>query len=420
MRKDSFQGELVNPKKSILFVSEAVNLAHVIRPLVLAQSLDAQEYDVHFACDVRYQSLISATPHIQYWPIRSIPSRTFLKAVDRGGFVLQKRDIKSYVNQELELFTKTLPSLIVGDLRHTLSISSELSHHVYAALTNAYWSPYRILDFNPVPELPMVALINKRTVAKLMPWKEQSATASFNKVRKTFGLPLLKNFLDLATRADYALYAEPPGFIQTMPLPENHLFLGPVLWSPDSPKPTWWKAWNPNLPLIYITLGSTGAVRRLPDILRALRDLPMTIVVATAGRVRLKNMPQNVYVADYLPGMETCGLASVVVCNGGSTTAYQALSHGIPVVGIWSNIDQYLSIRAIEHAGAGVCCSAYRVNPKKLQDTILSVLKDSRYRARAAELGETFRTYDACRRFQEFVHEVTGTESPARIRKGLA
>lgn len=407
----------MNPKKSVLLIGEAVNLAHVIRPLVLARSLDPQRYDIHFACDARYQSLLSGTPHIRYWPIRSIPSRTFLKAVDRGGFVLQKRDIKSYVDQELELFAKTLPSLVIGDLRHTLSISSELSHNVYAALTNAYWSPYRILDFNPVPELPMVALIKKRTVAKLMPWKEQSATASFNKVRRTLGLPLLKNFLHLATRADYALYAEPPGFIQTMPLPEHHLFLGPILWSPDSPKPAWWKAWNPNLPLIYVTLGSTGAVRRLPDIVRTLRDLPMTIVVATAGRAQLKRMPQNVYAADYLPGMEICRLASVVVCNGGSTTAYQALSQGTPVVGIWSNIDQYLSISAIERAGAGLCCSASRVNPQKLQDMILSVLKDSRYRARAAELAETFGAYDACQRFREFVHEVTRKESPASKEK---
>jgi UDP:flavonoid glycosyltransferase YjiC (YdhE family) len=400
----------LNSKKSILFIGEAVNLAHVIRPLVLAQSLDPQQYDIHFACDARYQSLIGATPHIQYWPIRSIPSKTFLKAADRGGFALQRRDIESYVEEELRLFKKTLPSLIIGDLRQTLSISAELSHNIYAALTNVYLSPYRVLEFNPVPELPKATLIKKRIAAKLVPWKEQSATASFNKVRKELGLCLLKNSLDLATHGDYALYAEPPNYIQTMPLPENHLFLGPILWSPGSSKPSWWQAWDPKLPLIYVTLGSTGAVRRLPDIVQALRSVPMTIVVATAGRVRLKNMPQNVYVADYLPGTEICRLASVVVCNGGSTTAYQALSQGTPVVGIWSNIDQYLSIRAIEHAGAGLCCSASRVNPKRLQDMIISVLKDSRYRARAAELGERFRSYDACQRFRDFVHRVTERE----------
>jgi UDP:flavonoid glycosyltransferase YjiC (YdhE family) len=37
-------------RKKILFVAEAVTLAHVGRPLALAQMLDRQRYDVHFAC----------------------------------------------------------------------------------------------------------------------------------------------------------------------------------------------------------------------------------------------------------------------------------------------------------------------------------------------------------------------------------
>jgi len=395
----------MNPKKCILFIGEAVSLAHVARPLVLAQSLDPQQYDIHFACDARYQSLISASPHIHYWPIRSIPSETFVKAADRGGFVLQKKDIESYVSQELALFRKVLPSLVISDFRHTVSISAELSHITYATLANIHWSPYRIMEFNPVPKLPMRS-IETRILDKLMPWKQQSATASFNSIREKYGLGLLKNYCDLATRGDYTLYTEPPGFIQTMPMPNHHLFLGPILWSPDSPKPSWWQTWNPKLPLIYVTLGSTGVAKRLLEIVRVLREFPVTIVVATAGRAQLKNMPQNVYAADYLPGMEICRLASVVVCNGGSATAYQALSQGTPVVGIWSNIDQYLTMMTIERAGAGLCSSASSDDTQKIQDSISTVLQDSRYRARAAELAERFRLYDACQHFQQFIHDI--------------
>jgi UDP:flavonoid glycosyltransferase YjiC (YdhE family) len=394
----------VKTKKRILFIGEAVSLAHVTRPLVLAQSLDPEQYEVHFACDARYQSLVCASPHIHYWPIRSIPSETFVKAADHGGFVLQKKDIESYVSHELALFRQVVPSLIISDFRHTVSISAEVSHITYAALTNVYWSPYRIFDFDPVPNLPMHP-IRKRILDKLMPWKQQSATASINAIRKKCGLSLLKNYCDLATHGDYTLYAEPPDFIQTMPLPGHHLFLGPILWSPTIPKPSWWQAWNSKLPLIYITLGSTGAVRRLPEIVRALQGFSATIVIATARRASLKNIPQNVYVADYLPGMEICRLASVVVCNGGSPTAYQALSQGIPVIGIWGNIDQYLSIRTIEQAGAGLCCSASDFDAKKLQDMVLSLLEDARYRVKACKLAVRFKSYEAPQRFREFIED---------------
>jgi UDP:flavonoid glycosyltransferase YjiC (YdhE family) len=397
----------MNRRRRILFIGEALSLSHIVRPLVLAQSLNPEQYDIHFACDERYQSLISASTHIHYWPIRTIPSEPAIKAAARGDFIFQKKDIESYVSQEMALFGEILPSLIVTDFRQTVSISAELSHIPYATLTNVYWSPYRIMGFNPVAEFPMRFTIRKRILEKCMPWKQQSDTASFNSIRKKYGLPLVKDYCDLATRGDYTLYADPPGVIETMPMPNHHLFLGPILWEPEIPKPSWWQTWNAALPLIYVTLGTTGAIKWLPEIVRAMRDFPVSIVVATAGRVQLKNQPSNVYITDYLPGIEICGLASAVVCNGGSTTAYQALSQGTPVVGIWGNIDQYLTMMTIQNAGAGLCCSASSLDRKKLQEMILSLLKDPCYRVRAAELSETMRSYNARQRFQQFVHRIT-------------
>ena len=383
-----------------------MSLAHVTRPLVLAQSLDPREYDVHFACDPRYESLLNVSPHIQYWPIRSIPSKTFIKAQDRGGFVLQKRDIKSYVSQEMALFQKILPALIINDFRFTVSISAEISHITYASLANVHWSPFRDLGFDPVPKMARRSTVRK-IIESFMPWKQTSATASFNNIRKRYDLPLLKGYCDLATRADYTLYTEPPGFIATLPMPDNHLFLGPILWSPDIPKPPWWQTWDPKLPLIYVTLGSTGVARQLPEILQVLQELSVTIVVTTAARVQLPKLNSNVYVADYLPGMEICRLATVTLCNGGSATSYQALSQGTPVVGIWSNIDQYLTMMTIERAGAGICCSAADHGPQEIQHVISTVLMDSRYQSGAAEISERFNSFDARQRFQQFVHEIT-------------
>jgi UDP:flavonoid glycosyltransferase YjiC (YdhE family) len=400
-------------KKRILFIGEAIALAHVVRPLVLAQSLDPRQYEIHFACDKRYEYLVRASPHMQYWPIRSIPSETAVKAANSGSFVLQKKDIESYVSQELSLFEKIIPSLIISDFRQTVTISAELSRITYAVLANAYWSSYRILGFNPLARFPLRSVIGKKIMAGLMPWKQRSATASINSSRKNHGLPLLKDYCDLATRGDYTLYAEPPGLIKTLPLPSHHLFLGPVLWSPEIPKPSWWRTWDAKLPLVYITLGSTGAVRLLPGIVQALSGLPISIIVATAGRVKLKNLPKNVYAADYLPGMEICKFASAIVCNGGSTTAYQALSQGVPVFGIWSNIDQYLSINVIEQAGAGLCCGASDLDLKKLQDMILILLNDPRYRAKAAELAVLFKLSDARQRFRQFIDNIPALTMPA-------
>ncbi|RXL56259.1 hypothetical protein EO238_33760, partial [Citrobacter sp. AAK_AS5] len=47
----------ISARKRILFVGEAVTLAHVVRPAVLARALDPSRYEVVLACDERYLKL---------------------------------------------------------------------------------------------------------------------------------------------------------------------------------------------------------------------------------------------------------------------------------------------------------------------------------------------------------------------------
>ena len=394
----------MHSKKRILFVGEAVSLAHVTRPLILAQSLDRERYEIHFACDLRYESLISGSPYVQYWPIRSIPSRIFVKAADRGEFAYRKSDLEFYLKEELDLIKNARPSFIVGDYRYTLSTSSELSRIPYAAIANIHWSPYRVIEPLKVSNVYGISTkIRAELIYRLFPFLYMKSLACLNNIRKSYGLSPLKDLCDLITHADYTLYADVPDWVQTMPMPSNHLFLGPILWSPSNPKPQWWETWNSRLPLIYVSLGSTGAIKRLKEIVLALARFPVVIVVTTAGRTMLRNMPPNVYIADYLPGTAVCKRASVVLCSGGSATAYQSLSQGAPVVGIWSNEDQYLTMRMIERAGAGLGCAARNVNNQKIKHLVTTVLENSSYQGSALNLAESFKQYDSCQRFRQFL-----------------
>lgn len=393
----------MSDRKKILFIGEAVSLAHVTRPLVLALSLDPSRYEIHFACDPRYHSLLKLPLHIQYWPIHSSPSESFIRGADRGGYVWQPQEIEKFVQEELGLFARLAPALIVSDFRMSVTISAELARIPYATLTNIYWSPFRRLGFDAFPTWPLQFRVRRNLERWLMPWRQTSLTAAFNQVRQAHDLPLIKGFLHLITRGNYTLYAEPPGLVPTESLPAHHVLLGPVVWSPRVPYPPWWQKWDSTLPVIYITLGSTGAAQRLPKIIDALQNLPVTLIVATAGRIQLPSMPPNVLVADYLPGAEVCRLAAGVVCNGGSPTAYQALSEGTPVVGIWSNLDQYLNMSTIERAGAGLCVRASHQEADTVHRMVSSLLQQPGYRAAAQKMAELFGACDATREFPRFL-----------------
>jgi UDP:flavonoid glycosyltransferase YjiC (YdhE family) len=397
-------------KKTILFVGEAVTLAHVSRPLVLAQSLDPNEFDVHFACDRRYESLLKVAPHIHYWPIRSIPSGPFVKAIDHGWFDWAKKDVESYIAEDLELFEKVKPALVVGDYRLTLPISGTVGGAKVASLTNFHWSPYSLMRVAApaFPPRPIATRIRGRIQRAFKSPLERTSTAVFNAVRERYGQAALNDFHQLVAMGDYTLYVEPPDFMPAEPLPPNHVFLGPILWSPSVAKPSWWEAWDKGRPLIYVTLGSSGAAKQLPSILQSLERFGATIVVATAGRIRLDERP-NVFAADYLPGLEISALASVVVCNGGSATAYQALSQGAPVVGLWSNLDQFYTMTTLERTDAGIACSASNFSQTSFMRAVSTALEDPQYRSSAAKLADLFKSYDAQQRFRQFIHDIPET-----------
>ncbi len=382
--------------KSLLFFGEAAALYHVVRPLVLAEALDANKYKVYFACNARTHDLFKRSTNIEFLNISSVESEAFAKAATYGDFSPNEGELFECLKEDLDIVDTVRPSLIISDLRFTASIAAELRRIPHIAVANVYWSPFRDLDFDPRP--PNLSLAS--------PSRTKSATQMLNTLRGQFGLPSLQGFCEVVTRGDFTLYSEPPGFIKLRKYPRNHVFLGPVLWSPAVPPPNWWHTWNSGLPLIYLTLGSTGPVSVVRDILPGLQALGVNVLVATAGRFEIKSSRCNTYLAKYLPGTDVCRLADAIICNGGSTTAYQALTCGKPVIGLWANIDQYLSAMSIANTGAGMCARAADVDSRRIGSMVSAVLRDRRYATCAKRLASLMNRYDAPTRFRQVIERV--------------
>jgi len=191
-------------------------------------------------------------------------------------------------------------------------------------------------------------------------------------------------------------------------LPANHRYLGPPLWSARAPLPDWWDRLPEGSPVVLLTLGSSGRADLLPMALSALSELPITVIAATAGKIDLPDVPANAFVADYLPLDIASRRASLVICNGGSLTTYQALATGIPILGICSNMDQLLNMNAIERLGAGLSLRAACVRPAQLKEAVRALLETPAYAQAAGQAGERFGQVDAGQRFRAFVSEVLG------------
>jgi len=393
----------------ILFFAEAVTLAHVGRPIALASSLDPARFDVHVACADGYDFCFAGT-HFTRWRIDSIPSAQFLQALAGGKPVYNTATLTRYVEDDLRVLDAVRPDLVVGDFRLSLSVSARLRRVPYISLMNAYWSPHVVQHYS-VPHIPLTRLVPIRIANALFRMARPIAFAShsipLNRVRRAFGLPSLgADLRKVYTDADYSMYADVPELFPPKTLPQQHAYIGPIIWAPPLPRPDWWDRVPQDKPIVYVTLGSSGQGRLLPLVLETLADLPVTVIAATAGTIDVAGAPANAFVASYLPGDLAAACATLVICNGGSPTSQQALAAGVPVLGIAGNLDQFLNMSGVVKAGAGATLRADRFRKKKLLRQVRAMLGDARMRTAAGRVAAAFANYPTARRMAGFLESV--------------
>ncbi|MBS0446952.1 MAG: glycosyltransferase [Proteobacteria bacterium] len=395
-------------KRRILFFAEAVTLAHVARPIVLADSLDATRYEAMVACNARYARFVDG----HAWrslPLESIGGERFMRALASGSPVYDAATLRDYVRADLRLIEAHRPDLVIGDFRLSLSVSCRLAGVPYAAVTNAYWSPYVVGLRNPLPVLPFTRVLPLPLARAIFNAAQPLAFAlhcrPLNQVRREHGLSSLGSDLRrVYTDADHTLYADVPGLFDLTALPSNHHLLGPILWSPEASRPTWWD--DPGAtgrPVVYVTLGSSGHTDVLIKVLDGLARLPVTVIASTAGQAVPQRTGGQLYLSDYLPGTEAATRSALVICNGGSPTSQQALAAGVPVLGVAGNMDQFLNMAAIEAAGAGLTLRADRLSDRRLQQAVERILQVPDFRSASRMLASRIAQGDATRRFTAWV-----------------
>jgi len=397
-------------RKKILFVAEAVTWSQVVRLVVLARGLDRRTHEVHFA-SARFDERLFAGTSFKRWPIHSLSPEKVDAAVASGRRIYEKPFLAKYVAEELRLYDAIQPDLVVSDLRWSTAISAPAFGVPCASLIDAYWSRRSTREKLPVPDHPIVRLLGVTLAEKYFPMALPKVLRHFvapvNELRKEHGLPVLGDLIDVISWGDRVLFPDDPSITPLTHTAPHETFLGPVLWSPRIPLPAFWEELGRDRPMVYATLGSSGAIDAVPPVLEALGGMDVDVVFSTAARVTPRNLPRNVRVVDMIPGDLAARKAAVVVCNGGASTGYQALAEGTPIVGIPSNLDAFMAAIAMRDAGVGVVLRASTVTPVEVRAAVERVMRDASFKTRANSVAASFATYDPHARFRSVIDEVT-------------
>lgn len=344
----------------ILFFAEGATLAHVARPWLVAQAF-ASTAEVVFACPPATRWLAHDSG-IELAELTTQSPEVFARRLERGQPLYDLATLEAYAAEDRALIRTHRPDLIIGDFRLSLSVSARLEGVPYLTLCDAYWSPET--PFEPiVPALPFTRFVPiplAQTLFSLAaPLAFRAHAAPMEALRRTHGLPGFDHDLRRCyTDADLRLFANPQ---QIFPDTREHAgarFIGPIAWSPDTALPDDF----PDAPnLVYVSMGSSGRVDVLAHLFRALAQLELPAVVATARReVPPPPAGARIRLYDFLPARQAIARSRLVVCNGGSPSTNLAWQAGKPVIGIAANMDQLMNMRALAHAGVGCALRADR------------------------------------------------------------
>ena len=130
-------------------------------------------------------------------------------------------------------------------------------------------------------------------------------------------------------------------------------------------------------PMLYVTFGTVfGSVEALRMVLEAVHGLPCSVVATTGPTVdpgSLGPLPENVFVAPFLPQNLVLAHSAAVVSHAGSGTLLGALAAHLPQVCFPLAADQFINAEQVARCGVGIalatdfrdvesiCCALERV-----------------------------------------------------------
>ena len=382
-----------------------MTLAHISRLILLADTLDKSKYEIHIAHNGKYSCFID----MYGWQNHIIPGisqEKFHERIRKITPLFTSSEIREILQAEEKLLLELKPDLIVADyLQYAAALLAEKLKIPIFTVIDPHWSPFSMQEF-PVPENPIVDFLGIRTVRKLLPIFKPlfllMHKGNLDKIRKSMGLPILKEFKENYVTGTKILYAGIPSIGLTENIPENHYYIGAVCWEPPMELPERFTKLPSDKPIVYVSFGSSGDVRLLEKIIAVLKKMNLVGIITTAGRSEIQES-ENILIEKFLPASKIIQKASLVIGNGGSPVVYQALSRGVPILGIPSNIDQYFTMESVEKNKVGILLRSGYVSEDALESAIGRLLADKEVRDNAKNLQREISEYDAKKIFSKMV-----------------
>lgn len=171
------------------------------------------------------------------------------------------------------------------------------------------------------------------------------------------------------------------------PFPPNFIYIGGHHCKPAQPLPLDFEDFiqsSGENGIVVFTFGSMFknlTSNRRDMIVSALGQIPQKVIWGFGGE-RPKILPANVKIFKWIPQNDLLGhpKTKAFITHGGSNGLYEAIYHGVPVVGIPMFAEQPDNVFILEKKGAAVMLDYYTMESKDLVDGLNAVINNPLYK----------------------------------------
>lgn len=344
--------------KTFLFFPIEIGLAHICRPLVIAEELVRRGHTVYFALSKRKWQ------QFPYSTVTLVPITGYVDHDDFGMNVKSFRNshsIDDLVREELHLIDRYKPDVAVVDFRISALVATVLrSIRTYAIFVGDAL-PYGALLPNPGIHTALYRII-RDLIPRLYDLASRWYIRPYLHYLHTRGLSI--DFDEWMHSVEY-LVPEHPSYMPAASSTLKVHHIGTLGWYGfTSYLPEWFDSITPDGKTIYLSFGGTGFDKQKPvAIARALIEAGYRVVVSTGtvGDPTLFPNHPRLFVTQFLPGDVVSSKVDIVVCHGGYGTTMDAIQHGKPVVAVPFNPDQIIHAARFQELGFGVSLWKFRL-----------------------------------------------------------
>jgi MGT family glycosyltransferase len=409
-------------EKTIAFFADGGFLAHVTRVFEVGRAVHRLYGHRVVFCGTGPYMHIPRDAGFEIVPVYTVDRDITMKLAERAGLCSLswwRSECDKSVRSDLEVIDKVKPDLVVGDMHWSLCTSARVAQIPYAAITNAAWTRWYTEGVEPPSGHITTRILGDRVSRAIFPRLKDLITKfyalGYTELRKRYHLPPVHSIYDLI-EGDMTILADIQEFMPVVRgTPRSFRYVGPILWYADMKPPAWLKDLDPNRPTLYFTMGSTGDAQFFHEAIRVFGNTEYQILITTGGLAELPQVPKNVYVEKYSPGMDLMRASDVVVSHGGNGTVYQALSCGVPIIGFPSIFDQEMNMQRVCALGAGVRMWRSNYDAVALKKTVEQVLGDSGFAERCGKIAKRIAYMDGRRRAALHIHHLLTSGNPAIV-----